>query len=249
MEMTNVLFDALKNEKFAEKIAQRIMQIIGSGELRPSDVLPSERELANSFQVSRAVVREALGMLAVRGLVTIHQGKPTLVSDVSQWNTLDPKVLLLLRNASTFHELMELRVMVEPEAAALAAERATAEEIANLYPLLDPSHNVSMEKHVEADTAFHHGIVRATHNAVLLIVMSSVNDLLRENRRLTFQAPGMIAEAASWHQVILDALARHDAEGARQAMLSHLKQVDEALEAFEQTHPGMDNSAWFPELV
>jgi len=110
MEMTNVLFDALKNEKFAEKIAQRIMQIIGSGELRPSDVLPSERELANSFQVSRAVVREALGMLAVRGLVTIHQGKPTLVSDVSQWNTLDPKVLLLLRNASTFHELMELRV-------------------------------------------------------------------------------------------------------------------------------------------
>ncbi len=244
-----MLFDAIKSEKFADKIAQRIMQIIGSGELKPGDVLPAERELANSFQVSRAVVREALGMLAVRGLIKIHQGKPTIVNDVANWNTLDPQVLLLLRKSGTFHELMELRFMIEPEAAALAATRATIEEMANLRPLLDPSHNVSMERHVEADTAFHHGIVRATHNAVLLIVMSSVTDLLRESRRITFQAPGAIPKGADWHNAIMTALEKREPEAARQAMIGHLKQVQAALFDFEEAHPSLGNHAWFPELV
>lgn len=243
-----MLFDAIKSEKFADKVAHRIMVIIGSGELKPGDVLPSERDLANSFRVSRAVVREALGMLAVRGLIKIHQGKPTIVNDVASWNTLDPQVLLLLRKASTFHELMELRFMVEPEAAALAAERATDEEIANLRPLLDPSHNASPERHVEADTAFHHAIARATHNAVLLIVMSSVIDLLRESRWLTFQAPGAIPLGADWHNAIMEALEKHAPEAAREAMLGHLRQVEAALRAFEETHPVVDNTIWFPEM-
>jgi len=242
-----VLFDAIKSEKFAEKIAQRIMQTIGAGDLKPGDTLPPERELASSFQVSRAVVREALGMLAVRGLIKIHQGKPTLVNDVSNWNTLDPQVLLLLRSTGTFHELMELRFMIEPEAAALAARRASDEELVSLRPFLDPAHNVSMERHVEADTAFHHGIVRATHNAVLLIVMSSVTDLLRESRRLTFQAPGAIPKGAAWHQAILVALEKHDAEEARQAMIGHLKQVQAALFDFEEAHSVLDSHTWFPE--
>ena len=242
-----MLFDAIKNEKFADKIAHRIMQIIGSGDLKPGDILPPERELSSSFQVSRTVVREALGMLAVRGLINIHQGKPTVVNDVASWNTLDPQVLLLLRKSSTLHDLMELRFMVEPEATALAVERATDEELASLRPLLDPSHNASMDKHVEADTDFHHGIVRATRNAVLLTVMSSVIDLLRESRRITFQAPGAIPRGANWHNAIMEALENRDPEAARQAMTGHLTQVQAALLDFEETHPGIDDSAWFPK--
>lgn len=242
-----MLFDAIKGEKFAEKIARRIMAMIGSGELKPGDVLPPERELAGSFQVSRAVVREALGMLAVRGLVSVRQGKPTALSDVSSWNTLDPQVLFLLRKEGTLRDLMELRFMVEPEAAALAASRITADELAGLRLLLDPSYNVSMDKHVEADTAFHQGIFRATHNAVLLIFMSSVTDLLRESRRLTFQAPGAIPLGAAWHDAILDALERHDPEAARRAMIAHLNQVDTALQDFVASHDGMEASVWFPD--
>lgn len=241
------LFDAIKNEKFADKIARRFMTMIGTGHLKPGDNLPPERELASSFQVSRAVVREALGMLAVRGLVSVRQGKPTSVNDVSAWNTLDPQVLMLLRKEDTLHELIELRFMIEPEAAALAAERITDEELAALKPLLDPVHNISMEKHVEADTAFHHGIIRATHNAVLLIFMSSVADLLRESRRLTFQAPGAIPRGAAWHNAIMDALERHDPESARHAMIEHLKQVKLALLDFAASRAGMDSSVWFPD--
>jgi GntR family transcriptional repressor for pyruvate dehydrogenase complex len=242
-----VLFDAIKGEKFAEKIARRIMGMIGSGELKPGDVLPPERELAGSFQVSRAVVREALGMLAVRGLVSVRQGKPTSLNDVASWNTLDPQVLLLLREEGTLRDLMELRFMVEPEAAALAAARITLDELAALRPLLDPSHNVSMDKHVEADTAYHQGIFRATHNAVLLIFMSSVTDLLRESRRLTFQAPGAIPLGAAWHNAIMDALERHDSEAARRAMIAHLQQVDTALQDFAASHESMEAKVWFPE--
>lgn len=244
-----MLFDAITSQKFADRIVQRIMQTIGSGELKPGDLLPAERELASSFQVSRAVVREALGMLAVRGLIKVRQGKPTLLNDVASWNTLDPQVLLLLRTAGTFHDLMELRFMLEPEAAALAAQRATDEELAVLRPLLDPSHNVSMERHVEADTAFHHGLVRATHNAVLLIVMSSVTDLLRESRRITFQAPGAIPRGADWHHSIMTALEDREPDAARRAMIGHLNQVQTALSDFEEAHPGMDNHAWFPKLA
>jgi GntR family transcriptional repressor for pyruvate dehydrogenase complex len=242
-----VLFDAIKGEKFAEKIARKIMAMIGSGELKPNDVLPPERELAASFQVSRAVVREALGMLAVRGLINIRQGKPTTVNDVSSWNTLDPQVLLLLRKEGTLHELMELRFMIEPEAAALAASRVTDEELAALRPFLDPSHNVTMVRHVEADMAFHQGIVRATHNAVLLVVMSSVGDLLRESRCLTFQAPEAIPLAASWHEAIMAALGRHDADAARNAMTGHLRQVQAALQDFAASHSGLDKGIWFLE--
>lgn len=240
-------FDALRSERFAEKITRKVMSMIGTGELRPGDLLPPERELAAQFQVSRAVVREALGMLAVRGLVTVRQGKPTYLNDVSGWNTLDPQVLLLLRTEGTFHELMELRFMIEPEAAALAAVRITDDEIAALRPLLDPSHHVSVDKHVEADSAFHHGIVRATHNAVLLIFMSSVADILRESRRVTYLAPGAIPLAADWHRAILDALEQHDPVAARLGMTEHLKQVQNALQDFVVSHPGMDSMAWFPD--
>lgn len=242
-----MLFDAIKSEKFAEKIAQQIMVMLGSGELKPGDALPSERELASSFQVSRAVVREALGMLAVRGLVNIHQGKPTTVNDVANWNTLDPQVLLLLRTERTLHELMELRFLVEPEAAAIAAARVTKEELAGLRPLLDPAHNVSMDKHVEADTAFHQGILRATHNAVLLIFMSSVVNLLKESRRVTFQAPGAIPLGAAWHEEIMVALETHNPEKARSAMAGHLRQVEAALNDFASSHAGMPPSVWFPQ--
>ncbi len=242
-----MLFDAIRGEKFAEKIARRIMAMIGSGDLKPGDVLPPEREMAGSFQVSRAVVREAMGMLAVRGLVSVRQGRPTALNDVALWNTLDPEVLLLLRKEGTLRDLMELRFMVEPEAAALAASRITVDELSALRPLLDPSHNVSMDKHVEADTAFHQGIFRATHNAVLLIFMSSVTDLLRESRRITFQAPGAIPLGAAWHDAIMSALERHDPAAARLAMTEHLRQVDMALQDFAATHEDMKQAVWFAE--
>jgi DNA-binding FadR family transcriptional regulator len=169
---------------------------------------------------------------------------------VATWNTLDPQVLLLLRTERTLHELMELRFMVEPEAVAIAAARITEDELANLRPLLDPTHNVSMDKHVEADTAFHHAIIRATHNAVLLIFMSSVVDLLRESRRVTFQAPGAIPLGAAWHEEIMAALEAHDPERARNAMTGHLKQVEAALTDFATSHAalGVLPSVWFPQL-
>ena len=242
-----MLFDAIKSEKFAEKIAQQIMVMLGSGELKPGDALPSERDLASSFQVSRAVVREALGMLAVRGLVNIHQGKPTTVNDVANWNTLDPHVLLLLRTERTLHELMELRFLVEPEAAAIAAARVTREELAGLRPLLDPAHNVSMDKHVEADTAFHQGILRATHNAVLLIFMSSVVDLLKESRRVTFQAPGAIPLGAAWHEEIMVALETAQSREGPQRHGRALETGGSALNDFAAAMQACRPSVWFPQ--
>ena len=237
-------FDAIKTETYAEKVARRVLAMIANSELKPRDVLPPQRELASSFRVSRAVVREALGMLAVRGLINVQHGRPTTVNDVSRWNTLDPGVLMLLRAEVTLRELMELRFIVEPEAVALAAKRITDEELDSLRPLLDPLYNVSIEKHVEADTAFHQGIIRAAHNAVLQINMSSVIELLRESRRVTFRIEDGIPLGAAWHRAIMEALERHDAEAAKEAMIEHLKQVEGTLNEFLASHEDMDKSIW-----
>lgn len=241
----NPTFDAIKSETYAERIARRVMAMIATGELSPGDVLPAQRELADSFQVSRTVLREAFGTLATRGLISVQHGRPTVVNDPSHWNTLDPAVLMLLRAEVTLRELMELRFVVEPEAASLAAQRITDEELDGLRPLLDPLHNVAQDKHVEADTAFHQGIIRATQNTVLLINMSSVVDLLRESRRVTFRVEDGIPLGAAWHRAIMEALEQRDPEAARRAMTGHLKQVESTLNEFLASNQATGDGVWF----
>ena len=223
------LFQVVQNEKLSERISYQLLQSIASGHYRPGDMLPPERDLSIAFQVSRVAVREALGSLGAKGILSVRQGRGTTVNPVEMWNTLDPEVLMLLQGDKVFDKLIEMRRILEPELAALAAANITTEEIEEMRLISDLPETDTMEQHVEHDTAFHVSIARATHNPVLLIVFSSISDLLRESRRLTFSVPGAIAEAHHWHQEIFNAIEKHDAEAARQAMAAHLGQVKNAL--------------------
>jgi GntR family transcriptional repressor for pyruvate dehydrogenase complex len=226
-------FQVVRNTKLGDQISHQLVEAIVSGRYQPGNQLPPERDLAVMFKTSRVAVREALGALIAKGILSTRQGSGTTVNPIEQWNTLDPAILMLRDGDSTFDQLQEVRRIIEPELAALAAERITPEELEILHPLSELPLDDTIDQHIERDTNFHVGIARATKNTVLQIVLSSISDLLRESRRRSFIVPGELAAAREWHQIVFAAIERHDAAGARQAMVEHLGQVRRSLDRYK----------------
>jgi GntR family transcriptional regulator, transcriptional repressor for pyruvate dehydrogenase complex len=222
-------FQSLQSEKLGEQISRQLLENIINGSYQAGDRLPPERELAVIFDVSRVVVREALGALQAWGIISVRHGRGATVNPIDEWNTLDPQVLLLLHSDEAIHQLMETRRIIEPEMAALAAERITDAELEILRATKDLPETDTMEEHVERDINFHLQIAKATHNPVLLMVLTSTSDLLREGRRRIFTVPGELAKARYWHQAIFEAIERRDSEAARAAMANHTEQVRQGL--------------------
>lgn len=221
-------FQVVQTEKLSQQITRQLLETIISGHYQPGDLLPAERDLASMFQVSRAAVREALGTLAAKGIVSVRQGRGTTINPVEEWNKLDPEVFLLLRGDQVFEELSEMRYIIEPEVAALAAVNITAEELEELRLVADLPESDSVEQHVKRDTLFHLQITKATHNPILMMVLTSTYDLLAESRRRTFEVPGELPKARGWHEAIFAAIESHDPEAARQTMRAHILQVRDA---------------------
>jgi DNA-binding FadR family transcriptional regulator len=226
-------FQVVRNTSLSAQISHQLLEAIFSGRYKPGSQLPPERDLAVMFQASRVAVREALGALIAKGILSTRQGSGTTVNQIEQWNTLDSAILMLRDGDNTFDQLQEVRRIIEPELGALAAERITPEELEALRPLSDLPLNDTIEQHIERDTSFHVAIARATKNTVLQIVLSSISDLLRESRRRSFLVPGELAAAREWHQIIFAAIERHDAAGARQAMVEHMGQVRRSLDSYK----------------
>ena len=222
-------FQSLHSEKFGEQISRQLLENILSGVYQPGDMLPPERELASIFDVSRVVVREALGLLQAWGITSVRHGRGTTVNLIDEWNTLHPQVLLLLHGDKVIAQLMETRRIIEPELAALAAARITDAELILLRGHKDLPETDPMDVHVERDINFHLQIAKATQNPVLLMVLTSTSDLLREGRRRIFDVPGELAKARNWHQAIFEAIERHDPQAAREAMNNHMEQVQQGL--------------------
>lgn len=226
---TEPQFQTLQSERLGEQISRQLLQNIIAGNYQPGEKLPPERELSAIFDVSRVVVREALGALQAWGIISVRHGRGTTVNPIDEWNTLDPQVLLLLHGDEVIAQLMETRRIIEPELAALAAERITDTELDALRILKDLPETDSMEEHVERDITFHLQIAKATHNPVLLMVLTSTSELLREGRRRIFTVPGELVKARHWHQAIFEAIERRDPEAAREAMANHTEQVRQGL--------------------
>ena len=226
-------FKVVRNNKLSVQISRQLIEAIVSGRYKPGDQLPPERDLALMFEASRVVVREALVALLAKGVLSTRQGSGTTVNAPEQWNTLDPVIIMLRDGDNTFDQLQEVRRIIEPEVCALAAERITQEEIEALRPQSELQLDDTIEQHVDHDVSFHMAIARATKNPVLQIVMSSINDILRESRRRSYVMPGQAAAAREWHERIYAAIEAHDVAGARQAMVEHMNQVQRALDAYK----------------
>jgi GntR family transcriptional regulator, transcriptional repressor for pyruvate dehydrogenase complex len=222
------VYKVVRTSRLYEQIVQQIEESIVKGNLKPGDQLPAERELAQRFGVSRTAVREAVKALREKGLVEAYSGRGTFVTDGTTEavrQSLDLMVKIGQPEGSS--HLAEVRAMLEPEIAALAAIRIQDAELATMseaVAVMDRAQK-DPEAYIEADLDFHLALAEAAGNPLILSLLDSIVGLLREQRLRIFRVPGGPERGQFHHKKILDAVKHHDAEQARQAMRAHLSQV------------------------
>ena len=221
---------SVRQRRLYEDIVQQFHSLIREGNLKHGARLPSERLLAGQFNMSRSSVREAIRSLELQGLVVSRQGSGTFINT----DNLDSLVSLIASTLSsgseTLKEIFEVRHLLEPQIAAVAAERASADEVGRLVETLEDQERQIKDggTGVDADTAFHFALAAATHNTALVKVVSAVEGILRRSRDQSLQEPGRAQRSLASHQQILNMVQAGDAEGARQAMEHHLTTVEPA---------------------
>jgi GntR family transcriptional regulator, transcriptional repressor for pyruvate dehydrogenase complex len=221
-------FEAIRKTKVYEKVAQQIQRMILDGLLKPGDKLPPERELAETFQVSRSSLRDAIRTLELIGLVEPRQGEGTVVRDLNTDSLVNPIATMLVHKRELLHELLDLRRMIEPPLTARAAKNCKPEEIAYLEDILKrQKEKVDRgELAVEEDSEFHYAIAQAARNSVVLKVVDVFMDLLRESRERSLQVEGRLRRSFAGHQRILAAIKRRDSVAAERAMRRHIEEIE-----------------------
>lgn len=219
----------------AEQVVEQIRALIGSGQLRPGDRLPAERELCKQLGISRPSLRAGLRMLVAHGVLRARHGSGTYVADGPP--SLDSEQLSLLAalHGFTFDQMFEARRVLEVQVAGLAAERATAEhlatiaeETAEMYAALDDP-----QQYLIHDIKFHRAIASASGNPILATLVEMVSAVMYDQRRETIGRAHDFKESAEMHQRIYRAIRSQKPDAARQAMHDHLALAQDAYRSEE----------------
>ena len=199
------------------------------------EIFPTEAELAKQHGVSRSVTREAVKMLTAKGLLSARPRQGTIVQPTTSWNLFDTDVLrwLLERQFSIdlLRQFNELRVAIEPEAAALAARVATADDIERVNAGLKRMERAERgdDDALESDIAFHVAVLRASRNPFYAQFRDVVSTALRTSIRFTNRVKGRTANVAD-HAAVRDAIAGGNPEKARKAMRALISDVLELID-------------------
>jgi GntR family transcriptional regulator, transcriptional repressor for pyruvate dehydrogenase complex len=224
------MYKAVRTSRLYEQIVQQIEESILKGTLKSGDQLPAERELAQKFGVSRTAVREAVKALREKGLVEAYSGRGTFItSGTSQAMRQSLDWMMKVGQQDGLAYLAEMRGILEPEIAALAATRIEEQQIAAMrdaFEVMDRAREDPVA-YIEADLDFHLALAEAAANPLILSLIDSIVALLREQRMRIFYVEGGPERGQFHHKRILDAIEQHDAEKARAAMRAHLLQVRE----------------------
>ncbi|GAW93913.1 FadR/GntR family transcriptional regulator [Calderihabitans maritimus] len=225
-----------KGTRLYEKVVMQIKSAISVGDLKPGDKLPSERELAEIFGVSRTSIREALKSLVAMGLIKIRHGDGIYVCESRGEEQLKNIGAYLMSHQGTLKDLFEIRRVLETEAAAWAAERGAPEKVQELVNLINTVKEGIAKRSGgyllflgEHDTKFHLCLAEASENQVLLRVMNNLLDLLAESRARAWSIPGRPLRSVEEHAKIVEAIVSGDVEGAREAMRQHLENVEKEI--------------------
>ncbi|MCL6453884.1 MAG: FadR family transcriptional regulator [Alicyclobacillus sp.] len=227
--------EKIQKSRVSDAVVERIKEMIQNGTYQAGDKLPSEKELAEAFGVSRVSVREALSMLSAGQIIDIRHGEGSFVRQVDVSNYIPPIAASLLDFPAAAMHLLEVRIMLAVGAAELAAVRADAEALAEMDSALQ-SYWDEVREHgtgAKSDWRFHHAIVEATQNPVLVEFANRIGDLVAEGMRYTLGKnlgdPGRIRQVADEHETIAAAIRNGDPEAAGTAMRLHLEHVRQKL--------------------
>ncbi|WP_162917635.1 FadR/GntR family transcriptional regulator [Dongia deserti] len=213
------------------RITHEIGQQILRGDLAPGEVLPSETDLGAEFGVSRTVLREAIKVLAAKGLVESRTKIGTRVKARDQWNMLDPDVLswsLASHEAEDYAlAVSEMRRVLEPAGAAFAAQRASLEQIARIrstYEAMEAA-GQNAEDSADHDLRFHLAILEATNNPFLVSMGHVIESAIAFNIRLSVKFPNLRVQSVPLHRVVLERIEKGDPRGAQAAMVKLLQEA------------------------
>lgn len=218
------MLSPVKNTKIYEIVMEQIKDIVKKGELKSGDKLPSERDLCEELQVSRTSVREALKALEMLGLVESRHGEGNFIKDNFEDNLLKPLSIVFLLLGSKNKDILDLRKIIEPETAALAAQNITIEQLSELREILNKLKITSdAEACASLDKKFHYKIAQASGNHLVSTVMYSVSSLIEtyiENSKIhTFNKKLVNLH----HEEIYRALETHNSAEAAIAVKKHLE--------------------------
>ena len=225
------MLKAIEKKRAYEDIVRQIRSLIERGRLKRGDQLPAERELSETFKVSRATVREAIFSLQSMKLVQKKQGNGTYVIASSEEALIQPLAGALFHERDDIIDIFSIRKMVEPEVAHLASEHATAEEVNELDEILrEQEREVQTSGNpVQTDAEFHHLLARMGRNRVLERLMLALVDLSSKTREKYLQTEERKQKSLQGHRAILLAIRNSDGKAARQAMRAHLEDVERTL--------------------
>lgn len=233
----NRLHEDLREPRLRERLAVRLACEIVSGRLAPGSTFPSAEEIVQGFGVSRTVARETVHTLSMLGLVLVQHGKRTEVLPEDDWDILSNVVQDAVRRENRvgplLRDLYEFRLLVEPDAARLMAQRATDREVADLTRLAQTMSDLARGRGNEhgtgsgaafhaADWDFHHLVARASGNSLLGAVIRDIREVLATLWSVSELGPAEITLVAEYHTRIATAIARRDSGGAAVAMRDHL---------------------------
>lgn len=227
----------------ASEVLDQLRQFIESRDMQPGERLPSERTLAQEFRVSRPSVREAIKALQILDVLDSRHGNGTFIKSRAGLSGGWPSQVDLDARNIDLIELLEVRKMIEPTAAALAAARRNERQLAAMEAEV-----VALEKRpddrenlVRHDYLFHEEIVQAAGNHVLQDVARFLGPLLQRSRKLTGRSTPNPRIAIQQHRVIFEAIRRRDPDIAEQAMRTHLQTVGLDLIAQTERRSETDN--------
>ncbi|MBB6673359.1 FadR/GntR family transcriptional regulator [Cohnella nanjingensis] len=209
-----------------EAVIERVRQKIDAGEWKPGDRLPTMPKLAEAFGLSVTAVREALRVLETQRIVSIEHGRgiflrhdPALAED--------PAGKLREFTSSSLLQLLEARLVLEPELAAFCAERATVQQAGQIRRLADRMAEEMRDggDHFSTDVLFHQAIAEAANNPLLAQMLEVVSDLSAKGRRETDRLPHMNVKAQHYHTLIAIAIEERQPEQARALMKAHIRDM------------------------
>jgi GntR family transcriptional repressor for pyruvate dehydrogenase complex len=215
----------IQKKRVSDMAIEQIRQLIAAGRLKPGDVLPSERKLMERLNISRVPVREALRVLEMMGVVEVKPGKGIYVTDPEN-SVFSPLRRWLSVQKETLIEHFEVRLLIEPRAAAFCAKRASKDHVRAMKKSLDRFFNAQAEGSlvdmIKADTQLHQLIAVATGNRTLATLMSTFTNSLLEGWKASLRTEGRGAKTVEEHGSIVDAIEKKDGARAEKLMKKHL---------------------------
>jgi GntR family transcriptional repressor for pyruvate dehydrogenase complex len=227
--------EMLSRNSLQEQVGLRIEEMITSGQLQVGDRLPSEIEMARQFDVHRSTVREALRVLAQRGLVEMRVGSGSYVSRVSPAVVAESMETYFVSSESSYEDVVILRTLLEPGTAALAALYAEPEDLVHLEEALakmeEALNSGDLDSQIASDAEFHLALTAASHNKLLVAIFSGVHSVLQRAIKTGYSRPGKLhrdsEEVLNNHRALFAAIQAKDPVAAVEQMKLQIRSLSE----------------------